>query len=77
MKPGPTDRPLLYLLVFVNLALIVAIPIGVYSLWRLLDAGIYRHGPGRLKPLLLILATLGEILLLFRLRQSWRRIRGI
>ena len=32
MKPGPTDRPLLYLLVFVNLALLVAVPIGVYSL---------------------------------------------
>jgi len=77
LKPGPTDRPLLYLLVFVNLALLVALPIGVYSLWQLLGTGIYRDGPGRLKPLLLILATLGEFLLLLRLRGAWRRLRGI
>ncbi len=77
MKPGPTDRPLLVILLSVNLALMVAIPLGVYGLWRLLDADIYRSGPGRLKPLLILLSILGEFLLFRRLRRVVAGIRAI
>ncbi|MDZ4803322.1 MAG: hypothetical protein SGI90_00490 [Candidatus Eisenbacteria bacterium] len=77
MKPGPADRPLLYLLLGLTAALTVVLPVGAISLWGLLDAEIYRDGPGRLKPMIAGLVVLGEFLLIRRFRRLQARIRGI
>lgn len=77
MKPGPADRPLLYLLLSLIAALAVVLPIGAISLWGLLDAEIHRDGPGLLKPVIAGLALLGEFLLIRRFGRLLAGVRGI
>lgn len=76
MKPGPADRPLIYLLLGLTVALALILPALALQLWRLLDAPAYRGGPGRLKPLVPLLLVLGELLLWRRFRRQWDRLPG-
>jgi hypothetical protein len=75
VKPGPGDRFLILLLAGVNLAMLVALPILAWTLWRELDRPSWGEA-ARFRPLLLLAALGGEFLLLRRLRGVLRRVRG-
>jgi len=76
VKAGPGDRFLIRLLACVTLAMLVALPILALTLWRELDRPAWQ-GAARFRPLILLVAAGGEILLVRRFRGILSRLRGI
>ena len=77
MKAGPGDRFLLAILLAVTVAMMVILPIGGLSLWRLLDDPAFQGGPGRFRPAIPVIVLGGEFLLARRLRRGLAAFRGI
>ncbi|HEX7878565.1 MAG TPA: hypothetical protein VF720_04115 [Candidatus Eisenbacteria bacterium] len=76
MKPGPGDRFLIRLLLGLNLAMLVALPVLAVTLWRELGGPAWRDA-ARFRPLVVLVAAGGEFLLIRRFRGILARLRGI
>lgn len=72
----PEDRPLLYLLLVLHAAVLIALPVAAWAFlgWAGMRVA-QAPGPGWIAPAVLLAGAVAELFLLWRLARLWRRVR--